>query len=156
MFVYYLIAAVIVGIDQITKYLTVQHIPLYETIEFIPGVVSWTYIQNDGAAWSILEGKMVFFYIITAIVTGVVIYYLHQYAKGEPLFAISLAFILGGTLGNFIDRLHLQYVVDMIRLDFVHFPIFNVADSALTIGVLLLLLYVFLDEKEEKKSKKKN
>lgn len=153
MFKYYIIAAIIVIIDQITKFLTVQNIPLGESMEVIPGIFSLTYIQNTGAAWSILEGQMAFFYIVTIIVVIMLVYFLHKEAKGEPLFAIAISFILGGALGNFIDRLHLQYVIDMFQLDFISFPIFNIADSALTIGVIVMLIYVIKDEFIQKDKK---
>lgn len=154
MLLYYVIAVIIVGIDQWTKYLTVQTIPLHETIEWIPSVVSLTYHRNTGAAWSILEGQMMFFYIITLVVVGIIIYYLHTYGKQDRLFGLSLSLILGGAIGNFIDRLHLQYVVDMIRLEFIDFPIFNIADMALTIGVTLMILYLIIDEYRNYKQKK--
>jgi len=157
MFIYYLIALLIIAVDQFTKYLTVQNIPLHEVVPFIPDVLSFTYIQNTGAAWSILEGRMIFFYIVTVIVVAGIIYYLQKHGHESRLFAISLAFILGGAVGNFIDRLIHQYVIDMIRLEFIQFPIFNLADSALTIGVMLMILYIiFFDEDDTKKQPKKD
>ncbi|MEG0748683.1 MAG: signal peptidase II [Carnobacterium sp.] len=152
MFLYYVLAAVIIGVDQWTKYLTVAHIDLYEVVEVIPGVLSWMYIRNTGAAWSILEGKMWFFYLVTIVVVGVVVVYLQKYGKNSRLLSIALAFILAGSIGNFIDRLRAEYVIDMVRLEFINFPIFNVADMALSIGVVLMILYVFLDEKKQKKN----
>ncbi|OJF94051.1 signal peptidase II [Alkalibacterium sp. 20] len=154
MLLYYIIALIIIGIDQLTKYLTVANIPLYETLEVIPSILSFTYHQNTGAAWSILEGQMIFFYIVTLIVVGVIIYYLHSYGKNDKLFAFSLSLILGGAIGNFIDRLIHQFVVDMVRLEFIDFPIFNVADMALTVGVGLMIFYLILDEWKEYKQKK--
>ncbi|MGO2961707.1 MAG: signal peptidase II [Carnobacterium maltaromaticum] len=152
MIVYYALAAVILVIDQITKYLVVNNIDLYEVKEVIPGILSWMYIRNTGAAWSILEGQMWFFYIITFAVVIAVIYIMQKYAKGNWLFSLGLSLILAGALGNFIDRLRLGYVVDMIRLDFMNFPIFNVADMSLSIGVAVIILYVLLDEKNKKLS----
>ncbi|WP_317912145.1 signal peptidase II [Carnobacterium maltaromaticum] len=152
MIVYYALAAVILVIDQITKYVVVNNIDLYEVKEVIPGILSWMYIRNTGAAWSILEGQMWFFYIITFAVVIAVIYIMQKYAKGNWLFSLGLSLILAGALGNFIDRLRLGYVVDMIRLDFMNFPIFNVADMSLSIGVAVIILYVFLDEKNKKLS----
>lgn len=151
MFLYYIFAAVIIGIDQWTKYLTVTHIPLHDVVEVVPGVLSWMYLQNSGAAWSILEGQMWFFYLITLVIVGVIIYYLQKYGKNSRLLSIALAFILAGAVGNFIDRLRIEYVVDMIRLEFIDFPIFNVADMSLSIGVALMLLYVVLDETDKKR-----
>lgn len=154
---YYLIALLIVAVDQLTKFFTVQNIELHEIIPVIPGVLSFTYIQNDGAAWSILEGEMMFFYIVTVVVVIAIIYFLHKYGRESNLFGVSLAFVLGGAIGNFIDRLLYQYVIDMIRLEFINFPIFNVADSALTIGVILMIVYIlFFDEEKTQKEIKKD
>lgn len=152
MILYYLVAIGLIAVDQWTKYLTMQHINLHEAIEVIPGVLSFTHHRNTGAAWSILEGQMMFFYIITVIVVGVILYYLHTEGKQHPLFGWSLVFLLGGALGNFIDRLLHQFVVDMIRADFINFPIFNVADMALTFGVILMIVYLIWDEINQKKA----
>lgn len=149
---YYLLSFIIVLIDQVSKYLTQAYVDLGQQIEWIPGLLSVTHIHNTGAAWSILEGQMWFFYIVTVIVVVMIIYYMQQ-MKDQPLLKTGLAFILGGALGNFIDRLLHQYVIDMIQLDFIDFPIFNLADTALTIGVILLFIqYIFLD-RQEKESK---
>lgn len=148
MFVYLLITTVLVAIDQITKYLTVQNIPLHEVVDFIPNVVSFTYIRNTGAAFSILEGQMWFFYIITVIVVGFLLYYMYTEAKDDKVLGVLLALILAGALGNFIDRLLFQYVIDMIKLEFIDFAIFNVADSYLTVGVILLFMYTIYDERK--------
>lgn len=149
---YYLLSFIIVLIDQVSKYLTQAYVDLGQQVEWIPGLLSVTHIHNTGAAWSILEGQMWFFYIVTVIVVVMIIYYMQQ-MKDEPLLKTGLAFILGGALGNFIDRLLHQYVIDMIQLDFIDFPIFNLADTALTIGVILLFIqYIFLD-RQEKESK---
>lgn len=149
---YYLLSFIIVLIDQVSKYLTQAYVDIGQQIEWIPGLLSITHIHNTGAAWSILEGQMWFFYIITVIVAVMIIYYMQQ-MKNERLLKTGLAFILGGAVGNFIDRLMHQYVIDMIQLDFIDFPIFNLADTALTIGVILLFIqYIFLD-RQEKESK---
>ncbi|WP_034550140.1 signal peptidase II [Carnobacterium funditum] len=151
MFLYYALALLIIGIDQLTKYLTVANINLHEVVEVFPNILSWMYLQNTGAAWSILEGQMWFFYSVTFVVVVVVIYYLQKYGHQSGLLSLSLSFILAGSIGNVIDRIRLGYVVDMIRLEFIDFPIFNVADMALSIGVALMILYVFLDEQEKKR-----
>ncbi|WP_414840279.1 signal peptidase II [Carnobacterium sp. TMP28] len=151
MFLYYILALLIIGIDQFTKYLTVATIDLYEVVEVFPSLLSWMYLQNTGAAWSILEGQMWFFYIVTAIVVVIVVYYLQKYGRQSRLLSLSLTFVLAGSIGNVIDRIRLGYVVDMIRLEFIDFPIFNVADMALSVGVGLMILYVFLDEQDKKR-----
>ncbi|WP_086347444.1 signal peptidase II [Candidatus Enterococcus clewellii] len=151
--VYLIISAVIVGLDQWTKYLTVENIQLGETKEFISGFLSFTYIRNTGGAWSILEGKMMFFYIMTVVVVAVLLYMLVKNIKNSKWFTIGLSLILAGALGNFIDRLRLGYVVDMFKTEFINFPIFNVADMALVIGVACVFIYLILDERKEKKAK---
>lgn len=143
-----ILTTILVIIDQITKYLTVQNIELGEVIEFIPNIVSLTYVRNTGAAFSILEGQMWFFYIVTTIVVAVLIYYMYTEARNERFLGVLLAVILAGAIGNFIDRLVLQYVVDMIKLEFIDFAIFNVADSYLTVGVILLFIYTIYQERK--------
>lgn len=153
MIIYYIIAMILIGLDQLSKYLTVQEIALGEVVSLVPNVLSLTYIRNSGAAWSILEDQMIFFYVITVVVVGTLIYFLHTEGKKSPIASTGIAFIMGGAIGNFIDRLHLKYVIDMIRLEFINFPIFNVADMALTIGVIILIGYIVYDELVKKKVK---
>ena len=152
MFLYLILTIILVTIDQITKYLTVQNLVLFEVKEIIPKFLSFTYIQNSGAAWSLLEGKMWFFYIITLIVIAFLLYYLYTEGRKDKILGVILSIILAGTLGNFIDRVLFQYVVDMIKLEFINFPIFNVADMLLTIGVAVLLFYTIYEEKNPRPS----
>lgn len=151
--VYFLISALLVGLDQWSKYLTVQNISLGETKEFIPGFLSLTHLRNTGAAWSLLEGKMIFFYVITVIVSVVIIYLLINNYKKSIWYSVGLSFVLAGAIGNFIDRVRLGYVVDMLQTDFMNFPIFNVADSTLVVGVICIFIYLILDEKAAKEGK---
>ena len=104
MFYYFILTTALVAVDQLTKYLTVQNIALYENVEFIPGFMSFTHIQNNGAAWSILEGQMWFFYLVTMIVSTVLLYFIYTEGKKDKIYGTILAIILGGTLGNFVDR----------------------------------------------------
>lgn len=148
--IYYLLAALLIIIDQITKWNIVQNFEIYQEKVIIPGFFSLFYIQNEGAAWGIFQGKMVFFYLVTLIVVGYLVYMFQQEKNKTKLVGISFALILSGAIGNFIDRLLNGYVVDMFRLDFINFPIFNVADVCLTVGVVLMLIHVLFFEKEEK------
>ena len=148
--IYYLFAVLLIAIDQITKWNIVQNFELYQEKIIVPGIFSLFYIQNEGAAWGIFQGKMVFFYLVTLIVVGYLIYMFQQEKNKTKLVGISFALILSGAIGNFIDRLLNGYVVDMFRLDFINFPIFNVADVCLTVGVALMLIHVLFFEKEEK------
>ncbi|WP_099158013.1 signal peptidase II [Virgibacillus ndiopensis] len=151
MYWYYIIAVIIIGIDQFTKWIVVKNMELYEQITIIDDFFYLTSHRNTGAAWGILEGQMIFFYLITAVVIIGVVFYMQKYAKDSILLAISLSLILGGAIGNFIDRIFRQEVVDF--LDFIifnyDFPIFNVADSSLCVGVCLVLIATFIDEKKK-------
>ncbi|MGY0692315.1 signal peptidase II [Virgibacillus sp. FSP13] len=151
MYWYYLIALVIIGIDQLTKWIVVKNMDLYEQITVIKDFFYFTSHRNKGAAWGILQDQMIFFYVITAIVIIGVVFYMQKYGRESKLLALSLSLILGGAIGNFIDRVFRQEVVDF--LDFIifnyDFPIFNVADSALCVGVVLVLIATFIDEKKK-------
>jgi signal peptidase II len=154
---YYVIALIIIGIDQLTKWIVVKSMELGEQITIIENFFYLTSHRNSGAAWGILEGQMIFFYIVTVIVVIGIIYYMQKYAKYDKLLAIGLSLILGGAIGNFIDRVFHQEVVDFA--DFIifnyDFPIFNVADSALTIGVVLVIIATIIDEMKQRKEKRK-
>lgn len=155
MFIYYAIAAVIVAADQFTKWLVLQNMELGERIPVFEPYLAWLSHRNRGAAWGMLEGQMWLFGIITVAVIIGIIYYFHKYAKGQPLMQLSLMVILGGAIGNFIDRMLRGEVVDfvdvLIPVINYHFPIFNIADAALTIGVILMIIFVIYDEKQQKK-----
>lgn len=146
MWVYYVVMALMVGLDQLVKWLTVCYLPIGGTQPLIPGIVSLFHIQNSGAAWGIFEGKMWFFFIVTFIVVGCLLWMLHTQSQINVWYSLSFSLIIAGAIGNFIDRLRLNYVVDMFRLDFINFPIFNVADTAITCGVILLIGYIILGQ----------
>ncbi|MFS0751919.1 signal peptidase II [Oceanobacillus sp. 1P07AA] len=152
MIIYYLIAIVLVIVDQFTKWLIVSRMELGESIPVIDNFFYITSHRNTGAAWGILEGQMLLFYIITTVVIISIIYFLHTYVKGDRLLSVALAIILGGAIGNFIDRIFRQEVVDFANFYIFNynFPIFNVADSALTIGVIIFLIATILEEKRQK------
>lgn len=144
------IVAITLIVDQLTKYLVVTQMNLGQSIPLINNFLYITSHRNEGAAWGILQGKMMFFYIITLVVVGVVIVWLSRLdVKKDKLLVIALALILGGALGNFIDRVFYQHVVDFIDTYIFgyDFPIFNIADSALSIGVALMALDAILDSK---------
>ncbi|MEC1638339.1 signal peptidase II [Schinkia azotoformans] len=155
--IYYFIAIIVILIDQWSKWLVVKKMELGESITIIDQFFYLTSHRNRGAAWGILQGQMWFFYIITIIVIIAVIYYIRKLAKKDPLMGWSLGLILGGAIGNFIDRLIRKEVVDFFDfyLNFYFFkynyPIFNVADAALVAGVILILIHTLLEAKKEKK-----
>lgn len=149
MIVYFLISALAIIVDQAVKWWTVANFAEGQGQDLIPGIVNIFYIKNPGAAWGILEGQMLIFYGVTFIAVAAMAYLIFK-DRGKSAFAsLAYALILAGALGNFIDRLRLGYVVDMFRLDFMQFPIFNVADMCLSIGVALLFIYtLFIEGKE--------
>ncbi|NBJ68476.1 MULTISPECIES: signal peptidase II [Clostridia] len=153
MYWYYIIALLIIALDQASKWIVVTRMALGERLTMIENFFYITSHRNTGAAWGILEGQMTFFYIVTVIVVAVVVYYIQVYAKGSKLLGFALSFVLGGAVGNFIDRVFRKEVVDFF--DFIifgyDFPIFNVADSSLVIGVFLIMITMFIDERRKGK-----
>lgn len=153
MFRYYIIALIVIIFDQITKWLIVEKMDVYDSIIIINNFFNITSHRNKGAAWGILQDQMVFFYIITLVVVIGIIYYMQKHGKQSSLLAIGLSLLLGGAIGNFIDRLYRKEVVDFLDFQIFNYnyPIFNIADSALVIGVGLLIIYTILDERKSKK-----
>lgn len=145
---YLAVSLMIFGLDQLVKYFVVTHIKLDTTVNFIPHVLSLGNVRNDGAAWSILQGQQLLLFVITVAALAVMLVLLKK-NQNDRLFAWALTLMIGGTLGNFLDRLRLGYVVDMFTLDFMNFPIFNVADCALTVGVILLIIALFTGDDNE-------
>ena len=140
---------IILGIvlDQIVKMAIVKNLRLSEQKSVINSILSLTHLRNNGAAWSILEGQQWFFVLTTVIVLAVAIWFwLKNLSKNW--YAIGLTLIISGALGNFIDRVRQGYVVDMFQLDFINFPIFNVADILLSIGFVVLFIGILIEKDE--------
>jgi signal peptidase II len=150
--IYYVIALFVIAIDQISKWLIVKNMELGTSIPIIDNVLYITSHRNRGAAWGILENKMWFFYIITVVFVVFIVFYMKKYAKTDKLLGISLGLILGGAIGNFIDRVFRQEVVDFIHVYIFsyNYPVFNIADSALCIGVVLIIIQTLLEGKKTK------
>ena len=151
-----LFAAIIVVADQITKYLVLTGIPLHSHVDFLPGVVGLTYVQNDGAAWSSFSGMQWLFALIFVLFTvGVVYEYRKRTMKFTNFEWWCIAAIYAGGLGNMIDRVRLGYVVDMIQTDFMNFPVFNVADCFICCGCIALMVHLVFFNKQFWKDEKK-
>lgn len=143
---YYLLFIVaLVGLDQFVKYWVSANIALGTSHGFIPGLMNLTNLHNDGAAWSILEGQQWFFYLITLAAVVVLAYLMRQWRTNRWKM-IALSLIMAGALGNFIDRVHQHYVVDMFELLPINFLVFNVADSCLTVGVIALIIIILKED----------
>lgn len=151
-----LLAAVIVIADQVSKYLVVAQIPLGGHVEVLPGVVGLTYVQNRGAAFSMLQNQQWLFALIFALFAVLIVW---EFSKKRMPFTILERFcivsVFAGGLGNMIDRLRLGYVVDMIATEFINFPVFNVADCFITCGCILLMVHLVFFNKEFWKDEKK-
>jgi signal peptidase II len=148
--VYYLLALVVFATDQFTKWIIVKKMELGQSLPVIDQVFYITSHRNKGAAFGILQDQRFFFIIVTVIVVGAVVYYLQKQAS-DPFLKIALALVLGGALGNFADRLLRGEVVDFldVYIGTYDFPIFNVADSALVIGVGLIFIQSFMESKKK-------
>ena len=140
------IIAILIVLDQLVKSYVVQNIALGEVKTWIPNLVSLTYLQNRGAAFSILQDQQLLFAVITLVVVVGAIWYLHKHMEDSFWMVLGLTLIIAGGLGNFIDRISQGFVVDMFHLDFINFAIFNVADSYLTVGVIVLLIAMLKEE----------
>ena len=151
-----LFAAGAVALDQWTKALTVANIPLYDRVPVWDGVFHLTYVQNTGAAFSSFEGQQWLFALIFLLFTAAIVYDLvKKYMPFSRFERWCVAAIYAGGLGNMIDRVRLGYVVDMIAVEFIDFPVFNVADSFITCGCVALVVSLVLFNKEFWKDEKK-
>jgi len=140
-----LFAAAIVALDQFTKFLVLQNIPLHGHVDFIPGLLSFTYVRNTGAAFSSFEGAQWLFIVVFALFTAAIVWEFS--GKRWPFTTFErwlIVAIYGGGIGNMIDRFRFGYVVDIIQTEFIDFPVFNVADSFITCSCILLLVHLFL------------
>ncbi|MNJ56641.1 Lipoprotein signal peptidase [compost metagenome] len=153
--IYYLIAFIIFVIDQLTKYIIVSKLELWEQIPVIGNFFLITSHRNTGAAFSILEDQRWFFIIVTIVVVIGIVWYLQKVKKlGNKLLPLALSLVLGGALGNFLDRALTGEVVDFLQFNFgsYTFPIFNIADSAIVVGVALIIYDSFREMSLEKKA----
>ena len=151
-----LLAAVIVVADQLSKLWVVANIPLHTQIPAIQGLFHLTYVQNTGAAWSSFQGMIWLFALVFAVFTGLIIW---EFSKKRMPFTtferFCIAAVFAGGLGNMIDRLRLGFVVDMIEVEFMNFPVFNVADCFITCGCIVLMVSLIFFNKEFWKDEKK-
>ncbi len=139
-----LIIALIVYLDQLSKIMVVTYLEEGISVPFIKHLLNWRLDYNTGAAWSIMSGHTNVLAIISLVATFVLLYLMKDFdLKKRKLYSIAIAMILGGTIGNMIDRFfRLEGVVDFIELGFMNFPIFNLADSFLVVGTIILAISI--------------
>ena len=159
MLIWLAVIIVTVFLDQLTKYLTVLHLKPIDTYPIIEDVFHLTYVENTGAAFGMMkDARWVFMITSTLAIIGILGYMIYRYyVKKEKLHwaeALSLSLIVGGGIGNMIDRTMLGYVVDMIDCRFINFAVFNVADSFVCIGAGLMILYLIVLTVKEIKAEK--
>lgn len=154
-----LLSVLILVVDRVTKDIFEGTLSMYQRIEVIPGYFDWTLAYNTGAAFSFLADaagwQRWFFAAIAIVVSVVLVIWLKRLKRHETLLAVALAMVLGGALGNLYDRVVLGHVVDFILVhwqDQYRFPAFNIADTFITIGAILLALDMFKSDKSAKEA----
>ncbi|PTX51938.1 signal peptidase II [Melghirimyces profundicolus] len=145
-------ALAVFGLDQVTKWLVLKKMSLYESIPLWEGVFHITSHRNRGAAFGILQNQQWLFITITVAVVCGITWYLIRLKRTQPLMSWSLALILGGAVGNLIDRIRWGEVVDFLDFRLIHYPIFNVADSAIVIGVGLMIFLTLRQPHEQEEA----
>lgn len=146
-----LLIALLTAFDQLTKYMITSSFELYESKMVIQNILSFTYIRNTGVAWGMFQGKRIIFLVLTAVVLLFCFYIFVNIAEQKKyrLLRIALIVLVSGAVGNMIDRIKLGYVVDFFCVEFIDFPIFNVADIFVVvsmIGIFLLIMFKYNNE----------
>lgn len=148
----FLITLLIVVLDQASKYAAVKYLKGNNPYVIIENFFQLYYVENFGAAFGILQNKKIFFIIITSLVIISIVFFLvKEFHNLNKLMKIALAMLMGGTIGNFIDRIRLSYVIDFISFKFgkgYDFPVFNIADMFIVIGTFLIMILVLLNKYE--------
>ena len=149
-----LLAACIAG-DQLLKYWVVRHLEIGQSAAFLPGLVRLTRLHNTGAAWGSFSGSTALLTAVTAVLLVAVAWLVLKKVIRHPLGLCAAMLVLGGGIGNMIDRIFRGYVVDMFDLEFMDYPIFNLADCFVVIGVVLgAVYYLWFYDKYDKKEPK--
>ncbi len=160
MLIWSIVILLIVAVDQITKLLVVANLDVGESVNLIPGILRFTYVQNDGAAFGMLSDHRWIFMIISSIAVVGMFVYLWKFRPDSRWACSAIAMIIGGGIGNMIDRIYLNYVIDFI--DFCAFPtvwmwVFNIADACVCVGAGILAVWCVIsmvrESKEEKATK---
>ena len=151
---YAAVVLVLIGCDQLLKSWVVSHLALGESTAFLPGFLQLTRVHNYGAAWSSFSGKSALLVAVTALLLTGVVYLLLRRIVRHPLGVAAALLILGGGIGNIIDRIAHRYVVDMFDLLLFDYPVFNLADCFVVVGVILgAVYYLWFYEKYDARKK---
>lgn len=148
----FILSIIVIIADQISKYFVIDKLKGAASHVIIPGFLKFTYVENYGAAFGILKNKKIFFIIATLIIIIFISMFLVKYYYKISIFMkIGLGLLLGGAIGNFIDRLRFGYVVDFINVRLFNsydFPVFNIADISIVIGTIIILFLTLFDKEE--------
>ena len=149
--IFTLVMALVILFDRLTKVWAVENLMGKAPIELIPNVFELRYLENFGMAFGLLQNKQVFFYVTTAVILLLVLYLLYRTPMNKRFLPmlLTISMMTGGAVGNLVDRISTKYVVDFLYFKLINFPIFNVADSFVTlssIALFVLLLFVYKDE----------
>ncbi len=156
MFVFLCIATAVVFLDQVTKWLAVVFLEGGPSVPFISWLLRFSYVENTGAAWGMFgepDQRWIFMTLSSVAIAAVVLYMFIGKPKSRWL-TVALSFVVGGGIGNMIDRVLYGYVVDFLEFTFMKFPVFNVADSFVCVGAAMLLIYILIDTVKEYKNGK--
>ncbi|GMA61814.1 signal peptidase II [Alicyclobacillus fastidiosus] len=151
----YIVAALIYVLDQLVKWLIRANLPVFHAVTIIPDVVEFLHIQNTGGAFSIFPNQIWLFVLVAVFVVVAVVVIERKYRPGK-LAQVGLGLLLGGAVGNMTDRIIHHSVTDYVYFSIVHFAIFNLADAAIDVGVLLLLINSFRSPKNTKTETKED
>lgn len=156
--IYIFLIGLLLGADQFTKYLASGRLQGEGKVSFLPHIISFFYLENEGMAWGMLSGKIVLFVILTCILTAGIVFVMFRaekliQKKQRRIYTVlqaDLAVLTAGAIGNLVDRVKNGYVVDFIKTEFIEFPVFNLADCYVTVSMLLLIVVVlfFINEEE--------
>lgn len=151
---YFIGACICILLDQLSKHFAYTSLRFSNGIPIIKDVFHLSYCENRGAAFGILQNQRWLFVLITVVIIGAVIFFMIKKKPKNKLLIVSLTFLTGGALGNFIDRIFRGFVVDFLDFCLIDFPIFNVADCFVVIGAILLALYILFFSPDFPKDKK--
>lgn len=140
----FLTAAAIFILDRITKYMAVDHLAEGRSLKVVPNIFHLTLVRNPGAAFGLLRGATTLFIALSVLIAVFIVIYAFRRKTDDAMMSTALGLILGGAGGNLLDRIRLGYVIDF--LDFRIWPVFNVADSAITIGAMILVLRILFQK----------
>ena len=153
----WILTLLVLLIDIGSKLIIHRYISVGESIELIRNFFNLTYVRNTGVAWSIFENKMILIIIVSALIITIMIGYIYKERPKESILKIAYALILGGAIGNFLNRIVYGYVIDFIdiRIFGYNYPIFNLADTFIVIGVIILIIFTWRHSDDRGNSRRK-